>query len=72
MKKFFKQFLLILIIVIIVIFSVQNFGIISIKFLNWSLNIPLFLALIGIYILGTISGSLLFSMFRTITKSESK
>ncbi len=71
MKKFFKQFLLILILIIIIIFSVQNLGSVTIKFLNWSVNIPLFLALIGIYVLGTISGSLLISLFRNITKKES-
>jgi uncharacterized integral membrane protein len=72
MKKFFKQLLLAIILIIIVIFSAQNFETVKISFLKWNLEIPLFLSLIAIYFLGTISGSLLFSMFRTITKSESK
>jgi lipopolysaccharide assembly protein A len=66
MIRFLKQALLVLILIMIIIFSVQNFGIILIKFINWELKIPLFVAFLLVYILGAISGSLLFSLIRTL------
>lgn len=70
MKRFLKQFTLILIVIVLVIFLIQNFGLLEIKFINWKIEIPVFIALFLIYILGAISGSLLFSLIRDVTLSK--
>lgn len=72
MKKFLKQFLLILIVVVLLIFLIQNFSLLELKFINWKVKIPVFVALMLIYFLGTISGSLLFSLIRDVTTSKEK
>lgn len=72
MKKFLKQFLLILIVVVLLIFLIQNFSLLEIKFINWKVEIPVFVALVLIYFLGAISGSLLFSLIRDVATSKEK
>lgn len=77
-KKAFSQILLALIFIVLIISLVQNLSVVIIHFLNWKLEIPVFVALILIYILGAISGSLLFGLIRSAvggqeeTKQEEK
>lgn len=66
-----KTFLLLLLIVVAVIFTVQNMEIVKLSFLNFHLEIPLSFASIAIYILGAISGGLIFSLLKKLTLENS-
>jgi lipopolysaccharide assembly protein A len=70
MKKIFKQLLLILILVVILIFCIQNFNLLEIKFLDWGMNLPIFISLMLFYILGGISGGLFISLIKDATKAS--
>jgi uncharacterized integral membrane protein len=69
--KVFKQILLALILIGIVVFFIQNTMPVPIRFLAMELqNIPVFLALLIFYVLGAVSGSLLFSLIKSATGSN--
>ena len=48
--------LLILFVVVVLIFSSQNTGTVTVSFLQWSAELPLFALVIGAYLLGMASG----------------
>ncbi len=64
-----KSILLLLFIVAIVTFTAQNMKIVSINFLNWHMEMPLSISSVLIYVLGAISGGIMFS---TIKKPSAK
>lgn len=65
-----KSILLLLLIVIIVVFTAQNMEMVNIKFLSWHLELPLSISAVLIYVLGAVSGGILFSTIKSIsTKS---
>ncbi|MFO7721598.1 MAG: hypothetical protein R6V49_00075 [Bacteroidales bacterium] len=68
--KIFKQILLTLIFIVILVFTFQNFSMVLIKFLNWKIEMPLFVSLVLFYILGGISGGLLLSLIREATRPK--
>ena len=65
--KFLKTILLLLLIGVAVIFIVQNLETVQLSFLKWSVTIPLSFATAIIYILGAISGGLVFSLLKNLT-----
>jgi len=68
-----KRILLALIGIAILIFFIQNAEIITIRFLKLELsNIPLFLALLIFYILGAVSGGLLYSLVKSLSSANSR
>jgi uncharacterized integral membrane protein len=68
-----KRILLVVIGIATLVFFIQNAGIVTIRFLKLELiNIPLFLALLIFYILGAISGGLLFSLVKSLKSREKK
>lgn len=69
--EFFKRFLLILILGVVILFLFQNFETISVNFFKWSLTLPKAIILLLIYVLGALSGGLVFSMLKAFT-SKSK
>ena len=48
--------LAILLLVVVVIFSIQNRESVSLAFLVWSLSVPKIFLILGIYVLGMLSG----------------
>ncbi len=42
--------------ILTLIFSFQNLGSVDVRFLTWSVNIPMFLIVIVSYLLGMVSG----------------
>ena len=72
--RIIKTILLLLLIGVAVIFIVQNLETVQLSFLKWSVTIPLSFATAIIYILGAISGGLVFSLLKklTIEVSEKK
>lgn len=66
-----KTILLLLLIGVAVIFTVQNMELVKLSFLNFHLEIPLSFASVAIYILGAISGGLIFSLLNKLTLEDS-
>lgn len=54
--RYFYIFLLVLFFAVILTFSVQNIKSVTVSFLDWSANLPLFAIVIGAYLLGMASG----------------
>lgn len=69
--RLIKTILLLLLIGVAVIFTFQNMEIVKLSFLNIHLEIPLSLASVAIYILGAISGGIVFSMLKKLTIEDS-
>lgn len=70
--RLIKTFLLLLLIVVAVIFTIQNMEIVKLSFLNFHLEIPLSFASVAIYILGALSGGLVFSLLKKLTIEDSE
>ena len=62
-----KTILLLILFGIAVIFTVQNMQTVKLSFLKYYLEIPLSFASLIIYVMGAISGGLLFSMLKKLT-----
>jgi lipopolysaccharide assembly protein A len=69
--RIIRTILLVLFIVAIVIFTFQNMETVKLSFLKWHLEIPLSLASVSLYILGALSGGLLFSMLKKLSSENS-
>ena len=69
--KFLKTFVLLLLLGVAVIFIVQNLETVQLSFLKWRVTIPLSFATAIIYILGAISGGLIFSILKKLTIEDS-
>jgi len=69
--RLIKTILLLLLLGVAVIFTFQNMEIVKLSFLNIHLEIPLSLASVAIYILGAISGGIVFSMLKKLTIEDS-
>lgn len=69
--RLLKTILLLLLIGVAVIFTIQNMEIVKLSFLNFHLEIPLSFASISIYILGAISGGLVFSLLKKLSLEDS-
>ncbi len=68
--KQFKTFLLVLIVIIFVVFAAQNFETVQIKLFNWGISLPLALLTVAVYILGMLTGGLLWSNLKKLTKHD--
>ncbi len=62
----FKKILFFLIIALIAIFIFQNLNTINIRFITWELKITQSVLIVIVYILGMLSGGLLFSMLKRL------
>lgn len=54
------------------VFSVQNMETARFAFLVWSMTVPLAFASVVIYVLGAMSGGLLWSLIKKMTTEEPK
>lgn len=62
--RFLKTSLLLLFIGVVVIFIIQNLETVRVSFLSWHLELPLSIISVIVYILGALSGGLLFSLLK--------
>ena len=69
--RIIKTFVLLLLLGVAVIFIVQNLETVKLSFLKWSVTIPLSFATAIIYILGAISGGVIFSLLKKLTLEDS-
>ncbi|WP_104203597.1 lipopolysaccharide assembly protein LapA domain-containing protein [Billgrantia saliphila] len=53
---------------LVLILFVQNIEVIEVRFLNWSVQLPLALLLLVIYLLGMVSGRSLFGLLRRLRR----
>ncbi|MDD4149001.1 MAG: hypothetical protein PHE33_03125 [Bacteroidales bacterium] len=67
--KTIKVIFITLFIALILTFSLQNMDSLTIHFFNWTLTLPVFVSAIAIYILGALTGGLLFSLLKKISKN---
>lgn len=70
--KTLKTILVIILVVIALVFAFQNFQTVDISFYKWSVEMPLSVAILGIYIFGALSGGILFSLLKKIATLDKK
>ncbi len=68
--KTLKLVLILIFTTVIIVFALQNIDSMTIHFLNWELTLPVFASVIAIYIFGAITGGLLFSVLKKISKNK--
>ena len=54
--RFIQAVIFLVLLGVIIIFAVQNSQIVTVQFLNWSVNSPIALLSVGVYLLGMLSG----------------
>ncbi len=57
---------------LVLILFVQNIAVVEVRFLTWSLSLPLALLLVAIYLLGMISGKSLMGLIRRLRQGDSE
>jgi uncharacterized integral membrane protein len=68
--KLLKTIVLVLLLGVVLVFAFQNFENVQISFINWRVEIPLSVAIVLIYLLGAISGGVLFNLIKKLTSQE--
>lgn len=64
--KILKTTLLLFFTAVALIFVLQNLNSVSLSFLTWNAQIPLSIAIAVFYILGAVSGGLMFSLLKKL------
>ncbi|MFP4138827.1 MAG: lipopolysaccharide assembly protein LapA domain-containing protein [Halomonas sp.] len=54
---------------LVLILFVQNIAVVEVRFLTWSLSLPLALLLVAIYLLGMVSGRTLVGLVRRLRRN---
>ncbi|MCG6659012.1 DUF1049 domain-containing protein [Halomonas campisalis] len=57
---------------LVVVLFVQNIMVVEVRVLAWSLSLPLALLLVGVYVLGMVSGKSLMGLVRRLRASRSQ
>lgn len=57
---------------LVLILFVQNIAMVEVRFLTWSLSLPLALLLVAIYLLGMVSGKSLMSLIRRLRRDDAE
>lgn len=70
--NFVKKTIIILFLLIVFLFAFQNFETVNITFYKWHVEIPLTLAIIATYIVGALTGGLLFSLMKKVITMDKK
>jgi uncharacterized integral membrane protein len=65
-----KGALAVLALLAMIVFAVQNLEVVKVAFLSWSLSIPLFVVIVGTYVLGMITGAWLFDFLKHLFASS--
>lgn len=69
--RLLKTILLLLLTIVAVIFFIQNLETVKLSFLKLSIEMPLSFASAALYILGALSGGLIFSLLKKLTLNDS-
>ena len=56
---------------LVLILIVQNITMVEVRFLTWSMSLPLALLLVVIYLLGMVSGKSLWALIRRLRQDDS-
>jgi uncharacterized integral membrane protein len=70
--RFFQATLLLVFLGAVAAFALQNNGLVSVKFLAWGLSAPLSVLIVGVYVLGMISGGAVFGFIRRSIRKVSE
>lgn len=70
--RFIQATLLLIFLGAVAIFALQNNTLIPIRFLNWGVTAPTSLMVVGIYLLGMISGGAVFGFIRLSLRKVSE
>jgi uncharacterized integral membrane protein len=70
--KTIKTILVFLLVIIALLFAFQNFEDVRISFYKWNVEMPLAFAIIGVYFLGALTGGVLYSVLKKITRLDKK
>ncbi|WP_162341640.1 lipopolysaccharide assembly protein LapA domain-containing protein [Cyclobacterium salsum] len=70
--KFIKSFVLLLFIGVVVIFIIQNLELVVLNFVVWKAELSLSIVSLSFYILGALSGGIVFSMLKKLSSNSSK
>jgi uncharacterized integral membrane protein len=62
--RFFQATILIVFLASVAAFALQNNALTQVKFLAWEISAPLSLLIVGVYLLGMISGGAVFGFVR--------
>jgi uncharacterized integral membrane protein len=68
MKRYFFISLAAILTIVILIFTFQNISSVTVTFLSMSITLPTSLLVIGVYILGMLTGGSMFAFLKTIVK----
>lgn len=60
--RYFYAVLIIVITTTVLLFKIQNIGLVTVSLLNMSLTLPASLLIVGVYVLGMLTGSVLWSL----------
>ena len=64
--------MLIILVFFTLLFAFQNFETTRISFYKWSAEMPLSVAILGIYVFGALSGGILFSLLKKLVRLDKK
>ena len=64
MKRYFHIALIVVFTTLVLLFKVQNIDNVTVSLLTWSVTLPLSLLLIGVYVLGMLTGRALVGLLR--------
>ncbi len=62
--RFLQAMILIVFLAAVAAFALQNNDVISVRFLAWRFSAPLALVIVGVYLLGMVSGGAVFGFIR--------
>lgn len=68
--KVIKQIIIGVITVVALIFAAQNFEVVEIVFLKYSIQLPIAVVVFAIYILGAFSGGMLWSLIKKVATMD--
>jgi len=64
--------ILVILALIVLVFSVQNAQTVTVSFLKWNARLPLFLVILGVYLLGMASGGSVAAAVRRTVKGAGR
>ncbi|NBC58384.1 MAG: DUF1049 domain-containing protein [Bacteroidetes bacterium] len=70
--RILKTFSLLLFIGVVMLFILQNLELVDLNFAVWKIELSLSFVSLLFYILGTLSGGIIFSMLKKLSKNNSK
>jgi len=70
--RFLQATILIVFLASVAVFALQNNGLTRLRFMAWEASAPLSLLVVGVYVLGMISGGAVFGFIRRSIRSVSE